>query len=264
MNYNNFNSLYLCLTFMFGYILFGVEPFVPAGRLGHSSILVGNKIYFIGGVSNTYQILNEVFYLDLSQSFNVANPPWTQVPNSPPFGSVLATVALDNSNNADLYLFGGMVERRMDVKTQNVSFIYKSNVNNLKWIVPNVSGAVLAKNDEGRAGIGAVSDNLGKFYIFGGLNISSATNLIYNVLSDMVTFDIASSSFAITNTVVKGRALYTATLLPSGVIAYIGGIEPFNGTFAIMSDISQIYQYDTNSSTWSIMVRMNVNFFFFA
>ena len=39
----------------------------------HSSILVGDKIYFLGGVTNT-GVSNEVFYLDLSQSFNVTNP----------------------------------------------------------------------------------------------------------------------------------------------------------------------------------------------
>ena len=63
------------------------------------------------------------FIFDLSQSFNVTNPPWTQV-NSLPFGSLFATVVLDNSNNADLYLFGGWI---VDVNTQNFtsgSFIY--------------------------------------------------------------------------------------------------------------------------------------------
>ena len=91
MNYNNFNTFYLCLIFTFCYILFGVESYVPAGRVGHSSILVGNKIYFFGGAT-PYVTTNESFYLDLSQSFNVTNPPWTQV-NGLPFESSFATVA---------------------------------------------------------------------------------------------------------------------------------------------------------------------------
>jgi len=57
------------------------------------------------------------FIFDLSQSFNVTNPPWTQV-NSLPFRSAFATVALDKSNNADLYLFGG---RMFDVNTKDKS-----------------------------------------------------------------------------------------------------------------------------------------------
>src|SRR5579871_3795259 len=98
MNYKNFNSFYLCLVFTLGYMFLGVEPYVPVGRLGHSSILVGNKIYFFGGLFNfgtSYKTTNEAFYLDLSQSFSVMNPPWTQV-NNLPFGSAFATVAFDN------------------------------------------------------------------------------------------------------------------------------------------------------------------------
>ena len=57
------------------------------------------------------------FIFDLSQSFNVTNPSWTQV-NSLPFRSAFATVALDKSNNADLYLFGG---RMFDVNTKDKS-----------------------------------------------------------------------------------------------------------------------------------------------
>ena len=128
MNYNKFNSFYLCLISMLGYIFFGVEPYVPVGRVGHSSVLVGNRIYFFGGMQNQATSLNDGFYLDLSQSFNIANPPFTQV-NGLPFGSAFATVVLDKSNNQDLYLFGGIM---FDINTQRDSFtssIYKSNIN---------------------------------------------------------------------------------------------------------------------------------------
>lgn len=61
------------------------------------------------------------------------------------------------------------------------------------------------------AGIKAVSDKSGKIYIFGGLNISIPNHIMFNVLNDMVTFDIASSS-SWSNTTIKGRTLYTAAL----------------------------------------------------
>ena len=79
----------------------------------------------------------------------------------------------------------------------------------------------------------------------------------------MVDFNIISSSWSDNTATVKGRSSYTATLLPSGVIVYIGGYEPINdgnSTFTVTSDISQIYLYDTNSLTWSNMVcTMNYN-----
>ena len=126
MNYNNFNSFCLYLIFTFGYILFGVEPYIPVGRYGHSSILVGNQVYFFGGVISSYSSYsasNEAFYLDLSQPFNATNPPWAQL-NDLPFESAVATVVLDNLNN-DLYLFGGLIN---DVNTQHISSLGSFNI----------------------------------------------------------------------------------------------------------------------------------------
>jgi len=46
-----------------------VESFTPAGRIAHSFVLFGDKLYFFGGANNSYLCSNEVFYLDVSKSF---------------------------------------------------------------------------------------------------------------------------------------------------------------------------------------------------
>ena len=90
---------------MLGFIFFEVESFTPAGRLSHSSVLVGNKIYFFGGALDYIRNSDEVFYLDVSKSFDIANPPWVDL-TSIPFASEWATVALDDlKNDTNIYLF---------------------------------------------------------------------------------------------------------------------------------------------------------------
>ena len=139
--------------------------------------------------------------------------------------------------------------------TRNVSydsFIYKSNINNLIWDIPTVSGAAPQIREE----IKAVSDNSGKIHIFGGNNYSlDTTSATWTIFSDMVDFDIVSSTWSDSSTTVNGRTAYTATLLPNGTIVYVGGYEVSNLKNSLtMSDISQIYLYDTNSLEWSTMV----------
>src|ERR1043165_7876496 len=96
---------HLFIIFVFGFIFFEVEPFVPRGRLAHSSILVGDRIYFFGGTFDEIYNTDEVFYLDISKSFDVTNPPWVQL-GGIPIGSSWATVAYSDPN---IYLFGGVM-----------------------------------------------------------------------------------------------------------------------------------------------------------
>ncbi|EXX60866.1 Kel2p [Rhizophagus irregularis DAOM 197198w] len=251
----SYNTFYLCLIFALGYIFFGVESYIPVGRIGHSSTLIGNKIYYFGGITDVGASLNDVFYLDLSQPFNVANPPWIKITDIP-FGSSWGSVALDNSNNTEVYLFGGITD---DVNTQKdsfKSFVYKFNINSLSWNIPTVSGIAPSRRIEMKA----ISDNSGKIYIFGGAANFLVGAQTRTFFSDMITFDIADSSWSI-NTAVNGRATYSATLLSNGIIVYVGGLEPFNGNndVVLIADISKILLFDTNSLTWSMNVCIDIN-----
>src|SRR5687767_873310 len=107
MSYYNFISFYLFLI-LFIHSFFEVETFTSLGRFGHSSVLAENKLYFLGGVINDGS--NEVFYLDVSQQFNIASPPFIDVTASEgiPFKSSWGTVLLSDINNEQtIFLFGG-------------------------------------------------------------------------------------------------------------------------------------------------------------
>ena len=76
MNHHNYISFYLFFIFILGYLFLEIESLTPGGRCAHSSVLVGNKIYFFGGQRNINSYSNEAFYLDVSQPFNIASPPY--------------------------------------------------------------------------------------------------------------------------------------------------------------------------------------------
>ncbi len=61
--------LNLHFIFILSYLFLRVESFTPAGRIAHSFVLFGDKLYFFGGANNSYLCSNEVFYLDVSKSF---------------------------------------------------------------------------------------------------------------------------------------------------------------------------------------------------
>ena len=113
MSYYKFISFYLFLI-LFIHPFFEVDTFTPLARRVHSSVLVENKLYFLGGVISEAIIIesgsNEVFYLDVSQQFNIAFPPFIDVTANEkiPFRSSWGTVLLSDINNEQtIFLFGG-------------------------------------------------------------------------------------------------------------------------------------------------------------
>src|SRR5688572_27356486 len=106
MIYKKYKLFKLCFIFILSHLFLRVESFTPGGRVGHSSVLVKEKLYFFGGM-NGITCTNEVFYLDVSKSFNSSNPTWTDVTQDVgiPFGSCWATVSYDMKQT--IYLFGG-------------------------------------------------------------------------------------------------------------------------------------------------------------
>src|ERR1043166_9426563 len=164
MTYYNYVSFYLFFIYLFPEI----ESFTPSGRLAHTSVLVGNKLYFFGGWNGAVDgSTNEVFYLDVSQPFNIQVPPWNDLTLSAgiPFKSSWATASLSDINNEQtIYLFGGINLDLVTSQNNVVSMVHSFNVNSLKWNVPNVKGM----QPERRREITSVIDNTGKMYIFGG------------------------------------------------------------------------------------------------
>jgi len=251
--YKTFN---LCFIFILSYLFFRVEPFTPEERMAHSSILVGDKLYFFGGFS-TGSCSNEIFYLDVSKSFYSSTPTWSDLTQDAgiPFKSCWETVSL-NDKEQTIYLFGGIMK---DLTTNNDVFtsnVHSLNLNSLTWNIPNIKG-ILPKR---RRSVKGVIDDTGKMYIFGGASDKGTGSLTPKLLNDMIILDTFESLWSISTPVNSpmARHSYTATLLSNGVIVYIGGSE-FNQVNRTRNvDIKQINLYDTKSQTWSVKVCIKI------
>ena len=239
----NYISLYL--FFLFSLCSFyEIESFIPVGRHAHSSVFTGNKLYFFGGRLSSNEYSDDVFYLDLSQSFDMAAPPWNDL--TPivriPFRSGWATASFSNiSNEPTIYLFNGLTPGDDVNEFIKVPDIYSFEINSFTWSTPIIKGSPPKR----RMRMQSVIDNTGKMYIFGGMANAEVGSTI-KFFNETIIFNTVELSWSINNSPVDRRASYTATLLSNGIIVYIGG---FNGTKLI--DISQIDIYDTYSLTWS-------------
>jgi len=185
MNYYNNILFYL---FFIIYLFLEIESFTPIGRFSHSSVLVGNKLYFFGGVLNDRFCSNEVLYLDVSQPFNIQAPLWNDItPNAGiPFRSCWGTASLSNINNEQtIYLFGGATNDIATNEDNFMSIIYSFNLSSLTWNIPTVKGM----QPERRRQISSVSDNTGKLYIFGGVANRLVGSTVTKYFNDMNIFN---------------------------------------------------------------------------
>ncbi|CAI2165241.1 13565_t:CDS:2 [Funneliformis geosporum] len=251
MTYKLFNFI-LILSYLF----LRVYSFIPEGRSAHSTVLIDNKLYFFGGfVENAKSCTNQVFYLDLSQSFDLIAPPWVSLTQNAGilFKSCRGT-ALLNEKEQTIYLFGGLMRNNLN-KDEFVSNVHSLNLKSLSWNVPNIEGTP----PERRRSMKGVIDNTGKIYIFGGFTgptLGSETIIRYN---DMVILDTAELSWLIIPASKPYAAnSYTATLLSNGVIVYIGGTETREAT-ATSIDIKIINLFDTKTLTWSVKIATASN-----
>jgi N-acetylneuraminic acid mutarotase len=250
--------LYVFHILILSIFIIRVESFTPKERAVHSSALVGTKLYFFGGsVFNDFSS-NEVFYLDVFQTFNFESPPWTDLTTSAkiPFGSEWGTVSLiDNNNNPIIYLYGGFMRDPVTNNSTLNTNVFTFDIKTSKWEIPIIN----SKAPERRAYINAAANNdTGKIYIFGGFAndlLDSTTEHFFNDTLILDTVNLIFSNGPTLN-VPRSRIEYSATMLSNGVIVYIGGLESV-GTTRQLVNMNQINLYDTNLDTWSLRVRIN-------
>ncbi len=261
MTYLNHVSNYLFLIFIFGYQFLGVASLSPQGRYGHSSILVNNRLYFFGGTKDT-GVSNDLLYMDVSLKFNANDPKFVDLTFTAgiPFKSSGEDVVLiKNDNETTIYLFGGMNFDLIDDKLlSEAPFVYMFNLKSGRWSIPVTKGEMPDK----RTNMKAVIDDTGKIYIFGGASFRSITLKIDKYFNDTIildTNDLSWTSGSIVD-VPFSRDLYSATLLPNGMIVYIGGREQFTSNLTNIreADINQINLYNTKSATWLVMVGVKL------
>ncbi len=249
MAFHNYISYYLFFI-LFVHPFFGVETVTPLGRLGHSAVLIENKLYFFGGEINFYVCLNDVLYLDVSQR----SPPFFNVTGSEgmPFKGCWGTFLLSEVNNEQpIFLFSGYT---YDLVTNNDSFtslVYTFDPKSGEWNTPVIVGDAPQR----RMRIQSVIDDLGNAYIFGGRTDNKIGTGTFN-FNDMIILHTKNLTWSYGSIIdaPSRRHSYTATLLSNGLIVYIGGHETTADNIDQEVDINQINIYDTKLSAWSVMV----------
>ncbi|KAF0538918.1 galactose oxidase [Gigaspora margarita] len=241
-------SLYYILFFVIfsSIYYFVICQNIPNPRCQQTSALVGNRLYFFGGGTSISEY-NDVWYLDLSSSFKISTPPWhSDVAMS--VGYNLGTSCLSPIDNSTVFLVGGRTWIANTIDYSYTSSVYKFSSKTSQWTTPNINhfnSSFITRNE-----IQAVIDNNGKIFIFSGRDYNNSTKHFYN---DMNILDITTMTWS---TLIQSQSpmthtLYTATLLPNGLIVYIGG-ESGSSLNISLTDMAQIQIFDTKSYTWSI------------
>ncbi|CAI2192595.1 1448_t:CDS:2 [Funneliformis geosporum] len=172
----------------------GEQHNLPGRRLAHSTALVENKLYFFGGcVDITKSCTNQVFYLDLSQSFNLAAPPWVSLTQK-------AGIPFKNELLSSLY------------------FMY---LNSLSWHAPVVEGT----SPERRRNIRGIIYNTGNIYILGGFVDKALARKPYHSYTTTLLSNGVISHIWSMNQKIQDRFGHTAVLTPDGKILIYGGTK---------------------------------------
>ncbi|KAF0549462.1 galactose oxidase [Gigaspora margarita] len=234
---------------------------VPSSRCQQTNTLVGTRLYFFGENNLTTFTSIEVWYLDLSSSFNISTPPWhSDVVMS--VGYNFGTSCLSPIDNSTVFLIGGrMLWLATSATTDyysNTSSVYQFNSKTLQWTTPTIN--TFNSSFTSRNNIHIVIDKNGKIFIFGGTNFISSTDTPnYTFYNDMNALDSTNMTWS-TQTQSQSTLTYvgyTATLLQNDLIVYIGGSSG-SGTSVRLNDISQngniiIYGASTHDSSGDIV-----------
>ncbi|KAF0453767.1 galactose oxidase [Gigaspora margarita] len=216
----------------------------PEGRYAAASALIDNKLYFIGGQFQNGTISSELFYLDLSASFNVntiASHRWSD-PSPAPIASAWATATVGGDNKSRIFLIGGIMNPPTN---DTVAYSFNTNIGN--WSNITTSGGL---NQKRKGSSLSYDPDSGYIYIFGGQSVSNSSKWFH----EMIIFDSINFSWSnvTSSTAPSKRSGHTATLLKSGIIVFIGGWElNENSSIPRLTNMSQIWTYNTNSANWS-------------
>src|SRR5688500_11701638 len=97
-----------------------IVPFKPIGFLRHTTTLIDNKLYILGGKLANGTSVNDFFYLDVAIPFNTTQElSWQDLSNInmvPPHYSAASVKGCANNNT--LFLFGG------HTNDQNMALVY--------------------------------------------------------------------------------------------------------------------------------------------
>ncbi|KAF0416737.1 galactose oxidase [Gigaspora margarita] len=214
---NNFQNLCIYFILIFNYS-FITSQNIPDADMNIQVILLMTNFIFFGGATDTTNPSNEEFYIDLSNRFDIFTPPFKKVSIGMPVGENLGT-RVSSPDNSTTFLIGG---RMTSTSTA----------------------------------INSVIDSKGQTYIFGGTDSKTRTYTSNgNWFYEMSIFDTTSMTWSTLPllTDVLPRLDFTATLLSTGLIIYIGEYVYLLIYFMNNNHIMYILIliFDTKSLSWS-------------
>ncbi|KAF0526945.1 galactose oxidase [Gigaspora margarita] len=262
-------NFFLTLSFV---NLFVICDDVPSPRDAQTSSLVNNKLYFFGG-SSVDNFTNHVWYLDLSNSFNVSVPPLYKGQEML-FAVSFASSCVSPIDNSSVFLIGGNMSLADNASVPFYPFeVYIFDSKMSYWRPANIIG--YNNSYTARYSMQAVIDNDGKIFMFGGgdsnvTNVNITKNAWYNDMHMLDTttmkwstlllccFDIKmvrlfnTKSFTWSNKQTIGasidnRGRHTAVLTQNGSIIIYGG-----STINITQVSPNLAVLDINTWEWSI------------
>src|SRR5688572_16154875 len=138
-------------------------------RFAQASIIINDKLYIIGGQQSRQRGSNDVFYLDLTKSFDVQDPQWIETLGLPLESAWANAVAVEENG---ILLYGGYLwNLNSHALETGENSLYMFNTSTEEWTIPIVSGVPPIR----RRGMKIVSDNSNKIYIFGGVYLNDSS-----------------------------------------------------------------------------------------
>ncbi|CAG8488600.1 17662_t:CDS:2 [Cetraspora pellucida] len=199
--------------------------FTPASRIYQGSVIIKNKIYFLGGLNITNVGTSDLFYLDISSPFNSDNLKWTSL-TPIPVKSAFAPSCFGGSNNSTIFLF----EHRRTDNVDSVTLVtFTFDIVNQKWNAPQTLGIA----PPSRQNMVAVVDKNGSIYINDFPNGTTDYSLAEIGMDKISVYNTTSGTWSLKTAVggvaIGTRVSHTAVLSEdnSTIIIYGGASNNF-------------------------------------
>ncbi|RHZ77943.1 hypothetical protein Glove_168g45 [Diversispora epigaea] len=214
--------------------------YIPPKRFLHNSVIINDKLLILGGYTNTTDYEFEIFYLDLSKSFDNFNLTWTLIQDKGLPVYVWRSTSVLSLDNSTVYLIGGFMINKETNEYDYSNLVYTYDYSTSKWST--------------RQNIKGVIDDSGNIYIFGGFNATNLTSLSGKMFNDMNVLNFLNTwtTLSISKNLPLPCMEYTANIFPNGTIIYIGGLEQV-GAFFTLVGMKKIKLFDTHKHEWSQM-----------
>ncbi|GBB96383.1 hypothetical protein RclHR1_02740014 [Rhizophagus clarus] len=229
----------------------------PSYRKLHSAVLVEKKLYIFGGFNGiilTPEIEanynnnpdDRFFYLDVSIPFDTSYLPWRPIPDNArnlPLGSLssIATggvaASIGGVNNDTIFF----INNESDNATKSFSPVHTYNSPDNVWNTENLTGV----RPIGRNQMRVVTDYTGKIYLLTGFDFTFQG---VTRSDGLFVCDTINLNCEIKDASVFSRLGYGVTLLPNGMIVYMGGGD--RNYVANPTGFQMIFIYDPSNDRW--------------